>query len=582
MKKQTSPRVRRYRPGKLARRLLAIGILYGLAVAYLTASYLLVPNGMEDPVYRLTGLSRAGQAVVSTLLAGNLVGLMILIRIFRMDAVIDFGSGSSRRRRHVVLLFSVVFLNAVTGSLGAVLGDVAPRFWTSLYGWVGFVFVLQSAAVYLVLCRPTRPGMQVLFLVGFSTLNFYALNLVLMEVYLAQSGVLRAGVVALVFMGLLILFTAVGKRLMPIRPVIFVLALAGLGPVALVPVGLGSATPSEELAPFREIELRATPNIHIISFDALAPPSLVRKYLGLDELAYDRVLREEAQVRFRNTFASHVPTKWSLNSVMRLAHSGFRPETKYFAGRLDSPLASMLRANGYHVATGFNNLFMGSKGPYVDAFTPEPSRSVRNSTLCAFALTDPVTFFGFCSLGEHLGEVEVQGAWPDRVVQAVARIAGSPATRPAFTFHHLVSPIGHTSSEYRTFDQDDRTSYRDHYRAGSEFAAQIMRDAIKAVQNDGVPSILFVMGDHGMYVSRSVALKDDPTFFVQDRYGIVASLLVNETDCTDTQLRHYTAEFATPARVLSGIFRCLSRNPAQFDGVVSFGEAYPFANYLYE
>ncbi|MCG8546574.1 MAG: hypothetical protein MJE12_20440 [Alphaproteobacteria bacterium] len=564
------------------RRLLVIGMAYSLFVAYVVASYLLVPNGMEDPVYRLTGLPRTGLAVLSTLVAGGLAGLMVLIQIYRMDASIDFGAALSRRRRDVVLLFSVVFLNAVTASMGAVFGDVDARFWAPLYGWVGFVLVLQSVVIYFLLRRHARPGVLLLFLVGFSTFNIYALDLVLMEVFLAQPGVFRAGIVALIFMGLLIFFAAVGKQLVPIRNAIFVLALTGFAPIALLPVGLGSAAPPEKLAPFGAIELRAKPNIHIISFDALAPPILVHKYLGVDEPAYARVLRDEAQANFRNAFASQVPTRQSLNSVMRLAHSDFRPETQYFAGRLDSPLAHLLHANGYFVATGFNNMYMGSKGPYVDAYTPAPSRSVRNSTLCALALVDPLTFFGFCLLGEHLGAPDVQSNWPARVLQSVAKIAVSPATRPAFTFHHLLSPIGHTTAEFRSFDQDDLKRFSDHYRAGADAAAQIMRSAMQLVQDDGVPSILFVMGDHGMYVSRTVALTDDPAFVIQDQFGIVASVLVNETDCTDSDLRHYTAEFATPSRVLAGILRCLARNPDRFDEIVSFDEAYPFQDFLYE
>lgn len=555
---------------------------YSFVVVYVVASYFLVANGTDDPVYRLTGLPRTGLAILSTLVAGILAGLMIFIQIHRMDASAEFEAVSSRRRRDVVLLFLVVCLNAVTASMGAVLGDVDARFWAPLYGWVGFVLALQSAVIYFLLRRHARPGVLLLFLVGFSTFNIYALDLVLMEVFLAQPGVFRVGIVVLISMGLLVLFAAVGKRLVPIRNAIFVFALTGLAPVAMLPVGLGSTVPSEELAPFGEIEFRAKPNIHIISFDALAPPVLVHKYLGLDELAYARVLRDEAEADFRNAFASQVPTKQSLNSVMRLANSGFRPETQYFAGRLDSPLAHLLHANGYYVATGFKNMFMGSKGPFVDAYTPAPSRSVRNSTLCALALVDPVTFFGFCLLGEHLGAPDVQGNWPARVLQSVARIAVSPATRPAFTFHHMLSPIGHTTAEFRSFDQDDLRRFRDHYRAGSERAAQIMRDAIQVVRDDGVPSILFVMGDHGMYVSRTVALTEDPAFVVQDQFGIVASVLVNETDCTDPELRHYTAEFATPSRVLAGVFRCLARDPDRFDGLMSFEEGHPFANFLYE
>lgn len=102
------------------------------------------------------------------------------------------------------------------------------------------------------------------------------------------------------------------------------------------------------------------------------------------------------------------------------------------------------------------------------------------------------------------------------------------------------------------------------------------------IRNDGAPSILIVMGDHGPFLSRTVRANKDPTFVVQDQHGILAAVLVNGTGCTAKQLQHYTSTFATPERILAGVMRCLARDPARIDKAMKFEEAYAFENYLYE
>lgn len=90
------------------------------------------------------------------------------------------------------------------------------------------------------------------------------------------------------------------------------------------------------------------------------------------------------------------------------------------------------------------------------------------------------------------------------------------------------------------------------------------------------------MGVHGPFLSRTVSLQDDPAFVVQDRYGIPAAVLVNNTECDAGRTQHYTAAFATPARILAGVMRCLARDPARLDAVMKFDEAYDFRTFLYE
>ena len=109
-----------------------------------------------------------------------------------------------------------------------------------------------------------------------------------------------------------------------------------------------------------------------------------------------------------------------------------------------------------------------------------------------------------------------------------------------------------------------------------------MERLYETVRNDPAPSLLVVMGDHGPFLSRTVSPNDNPTFVVQDQYGILAAILVNDTGCSTRQLQHYTQTYATPERILAGVIRCLARDPAQFDAAMKFDEAYKFEKFLYE
>ena len=64
--------------------------------------------------------------------------------------------------------------------------------------------------------------------------------------------------------------------------------------------------------------------------------------------------------------------------------------------------------------------------------------------------------------------------------------------------------------------------------------------------------------------------------------GGLAAVLVNETGCTSNDLRHFTAEYATPERIFAGLIRCLARDPARVEAAMSFDEAFEFEKFLYE
>lgn len=557
----------------------ALAILCILCLAYAAAIHTLVPNGYDDFVYRHTGVPRKSQVLWCFIVLSAIAGFILLAHFGRRGSLFGFNSVD---RKWVIIVTILLFLNAVTMSLGAVLTDVAERFWLPLYGWVAIVLCVETLILAFALLRLNAPRLHTLLVVAIGAFNFYALDLTLMGWLQRRDPEVRIAVGVLVALALLVLFAAIGRAFVRPTRVAFVLALTALAPLVALPSSLGTSDPPDQLSAFKDIAFRATPNIHIYSVDTLTPPVLVREFLGLAEVPYERAISETGGFRFKNAFASQVSTKWSLNSVMRLANSAFPPQVGYFAGRAESPLAAILRANGYHVATGFENMYLGSKGPYVDAFTPEPSTSIHNSTLCGLTNAGAVTFFGFCRLGEALGAPEPRTDWPEQALAMIEEAAQSEQQQPIFTFHHLLNPIGHTALDFQSSNSEHIASYRKIYERRARKAAKLTQRLGEIIAKSKAPSFAIVMGDHGMYVSRTVSYKDDPAFVVQDQHGITLAVWQNGIDCGMTQLGHYIGKFATPERLLGGIFRCLAHDPLRIDRVLSFEEAYPFAEFLYE
>lgn len=567
---------------RLFKNLFVLAAVYGVYIAYVGANFALVSHGLEDPVYRLTAITRTDQIFGVSVLFGIAVMAILIWQMMRDGRPLDFAS-SLATKRGTILLVALLFLNGVTASLAAVLDELSSHFWLPLFGWVAVVLALQVLVVYAALLWLKQSWVHSTLMTVLSVLNLFALYLSLLGAFQGQPIMIRAGEIALAAVCFGALFVAVGKRIVPLRGVNFVFAVTLIGPVAALALP-SSAGPNitNRLAPFSDIEFRTKPNIHIVSFDALSASTLAAKYMGLANLAYEPLLDREGAVVFKNAFASHVPTQPSLNALMRLAHPNFADDFGYFAGRTDGPVTHIMRNNNYNISTGFDQQYFGAQGAFVDAYLPEETRTVRNSTLCALAFDDPLKFFGFCTVGVLFDGPAPEGKWPDRVTNIVRQTISAPDDKSAFTLHYIINPIGHTTLDYRSSDRKALERYALLYRNKAVELAGIMERLVETVRDDPAPSILMIMGDHGPFLSRTIDFEDDPTFVVQDQHGIFAAVLYNDTDCTPQQLQHYTAAFATPERILAGLMRCLASDPERLDAALNFDEAFDFTKYLYE
>ncbi len=475
------------------------------------------------------------------------------------------------------LLLSASFLGA---SLPAVLQQLNVDFWRLLLGYVALLLLIQAGCIYLLLRFVKQILIATPVFVAVVVLNAFATYIVLREDFHELAWLGQAGIIFLLAVAVAVLFQMAAGRSLAVKKLNAVLAVIIVAPVAvLIPRQMLSRPDTSLVDRFSGIEFRSRPNVHILGFDSMTPPSLAAKYLKLDNLGYAPLLQRDGTIAFRNAFASNVPTKRSLNSIMRLAHPGLPEVYEYFAGRIDSPLARVFRSNGYKFLTGFDNLYFGAKGPYVDDFYPQTHEIVSENALCALAVDNPLKFFGFCELMKRF-EAREKKSWPETVSERIRSAARRP--EPWITFTHIYNPIGHTSKDYQSSDKTAFEKFRAGYRKRAERAAGIAQSIADSLLNDNGKSVLLMIGDHGPWISRTADPEKEAEFVVQDRHGIVAAILVNETDCKRSDFEHYATSYITPERILAGLIRCLAKEPEKVDAAVAFEETGDLKQYLYE
>ncbi len=342
---------------------------------------------------------------------------------------------------------------------------------------------------------------------------------------------------------------------------------------------------NESLSPYSSIILGEKPNVHLISIDSLLPETLAKRHMGI-ETEYNKLMKDIGAIIFRNLFASQAPTGVSLSSISQLADPSFSG-TDGFSGRVLEPLYYIFKNNGYRIASGYSSgkRVFGDKGPAVDEYVNSNKwgMAFSESALCKHqgGAEKYYQLFGFCLLAKSL-DPDSSARWEDFVMDRVTSKGESDS--PWLTFHYMYSVIGHTPLSYDTFDNEDLNDYRRFfYKKQKSFSSSWLRDFVARIQANDPNSIVFIFGDHGPWLSRTMDPEKKTGFYILDRYGIFGAVLNTDNRCVEeNNLDHYFDRFGTPERVIAGIIRCLSDNPEALDAAVNFREAYFFNKLLYE
>ena len=310
----------------------------------------------------------------------------------------------------------------------------------------------------------------------------------------------------------------------------------------------------------RAIEFDETPNVYFVGFDSIVPESIMQKYLGVDTTDFHLTFDREAR-RFRNLFANSVPSYYSINTLMALDQDVFLAgnspgyfvrSPSYFAGHDLSPLVWIMRKNGYETTSIFEDTYFGhSKGPHIDNY-------VINGKLggvCSLLDEDVRSwaFWGYCSIVNVDRRQSAVVSPGDALVRELTSVGKST---PQFVVAHLYMP-GHTSSRFRYDNSGDKEIFVEQYREASNGAAVFLGQIIEHVRSNDPTAILFVFGDHGMYVSRGVELEEDPAFYLQDRFAILGGVYPPDR-CGEYFDEAESKGYMTTLDAVHAILSCLS------------------------
>lgn len=365
--------------------------------------------------------------------------------------------------------------------------------------------------------------------------------------------------------------------------------LSALVPSLSVPVGhAGNIAQGSQIKKWTSIKLKQKPNVHLISFDSMMPAALAKKFLNVFPLAYHEGFERPDALILKDVFTTRQGSWNSLNAILKLDDQTNFPDGDYLNGIVPSPLFELFRANGYKTASAYAGIYFGRHGPYLDRYDYLPGLNAYRMSLCKFQakllLDLQIGHFAFCEAVRNFEKwTGIEGdqwrEWPAKVMNL---IHNEPKSTPWLTLHYIYNPIGHTDANHITGNPTWIASYRKHFLEASEHARALAVKMVDEIRKDDPNAVIFVFGDHGTWLSRTITYNDDPTFFVQDRYGVFGVLPKTANACSTPDLTRYNPDFVTLSRVVASIIRCLAANPDEVDNAVHFEQDYDLKKFVYE
>lgn len=319
------------------------------------------------------------------------------------------------------------------------------------------------------------------------------------------------------------------------------------------------------------VVIKDKPNIYVFSYDSLIPEDIAKENFSIDSVAYQQVISEEFS-EFENGLSFHIPSRPSVNDIMRLGQKDQPLSYLAFSGNVSSLLPKFLQNNGYKIVTGYRSFYFGSTGPYVDEGLFPESPQIEASVLCiaqhrlervqSFLICDVARFLkahGYSQISALVFGMGFASSISDwHLVLRGSFERNSKSSKPTFTYLHTYHPIGHTSLIYDHSDKVQREKYKEHFLSFSEILADQLDEIADQLSRYDPNAIVVITGDHGVYLSRSSEIMDDPEFYYRDRHRILIAIAKSEHRCSDPGNLMIEAEYNTPARVLSGLLTCLA------------------------
>ena len=328
------------------------------------------------------------------------------------------------------------------------------------------------------------------------------------------------------------------------------------------------------------VNFRQKPNVYFISFDALLPASLAKKFLQTDNFAPLDFILENGFYQFKNAFSDGSGTIFSLNQLLAMDPDYFQLLVKQgrhwglFTGMTPSPALEIFKANGYITNTYFRDQYMGHQvGPYVN--NHKVAYRINYFSFCRNHLAVNASifgFFGYCLISEservrnfifniNISDMEKLGAFQyvDFVLKDFSRQLS--IGKPFVSFMHIISP----DHAPLTLNENQLDEYRKQViQTLDDETPRLMEKIFNFIQANDPKAFIYFYADHGQWLSQWIAStefqelnKEDREFYIQDRYGILAAFYPPNV-CAEYFNAPMMKPFVTNTKVLRQVIRCLA------------------------
>lgn len=495
-----------------------------------------------------------------------------------------------------------------------------------IFSWVGLIWVFQFLFLLIIIKIKLSEWACNMFFAIFAVINLFCLYLF----FIAAVAALPTSIQVVLFAFSLFVahqfFASLSgdgrwtKGVIGIVGILFSVNITGfIFPDYLF---IGDSLTHEEhtksLEKIKIVSFRQKPNMYFISFDALLPASLAKKFLKIDNFPPHHFILKNGFRRFENAFSESSLTHPSLNRMLAMDpdyYQSLAEQGKHFGlfiGLSPSPVFEIFKANDYTTNTYFRDQYMGRQvGPYVNNH-----KVVDRLYYFIFCRNHPVAnvpifgFFGYCLFSEneqiwnffHYLGVATESVYErltifqyvDFVLKDFARQLS--IGKPFVAFAHILSP-NHTPIPFFRHQFD---GYRKQVlqTLGDE-TPRLMEKVFNFIRINDPNAFIYFYSDHGQWLSRWISnaefqglSKAYKEFYIQDRYGILAAFYPADV-CAEYFDSPIMKPFVTNSMVIRQIIRCLAdgddpvTTPLQYriwqdkDGYPGDEPGY-YEDYLYE
>ena len=309
-----------------------------------------------------------------------------------------------------------------------------------------------------------------------------------------------------------------------------------------------------------DVSFSEKPNVYFLGFDGITPAALLGRF-GTDTTSFHDLMSDRFRT-FRNFFSNHEHTRASYNMMLSLDDTGvyenLDKDIPFFSGTHDVPLFRIFRRNGYEITTIAMDHYMGKeRGPYVDNYV------VTNSESICTKLGRPVvavSFYGYCNIRPLFDPI-----WPVQRAEASQRIVEnmlqrSRFRRPQLVLAHIFLPA-HAWQGFDMNDEYEMSRFAALYLASTEITARLLAQVVDHLEANDPSALLFVFGDHGPWLTKSLNREENWPLAITDRQATVAGVFPPQRCSAHLDPPpDRTVKYLTTLDVVYGIIRCLSED----------------------